>query len=476
MQLPQLKSYNVKLHILSPIHVGTGQELDPFSYVIRNNTLYLIDLIQWMESYPKKDELHKMMDSDNFAVMRSYIADNFNLENAVQCKIPVDSSDLLKTYQHAIQKKDSRNQVLVSPMMRNDITMEAYIPGSSIKGAIRTALANQFVKEAGVRKENAFKDRKTGEADYNEKIFGNIRNDPMRWLKISDVSMGKDNTVIVEPEEYSPKPDKTLTPKGYAEVTSSLSYARKPLVYPLHVSMAEFELYGKKVDLPFLINALYDFYVSKYEQEYAKFYNSKKAEAIQRSIVLMNQAVAGLKSNETLIRIGHFSHVECVTLDEVRNPKTRKGKDGRFLPYGQTRTLANGLYPFGWAKLEFCDLSSEERPEKKWNFPITAPMPVTKNPQTPQLSAVRMTPISKPVQIRKPEPVEEKTSIDQLMAQIILIRHDDKLQLERVIQEMEELENDTDQKQAAQALKEKLEKAGTWNKHPMRKEIEIYLR
>jgi len=100
-------------------------------------------------------------------------------------------------------------------------------------------------------------------------------------------------------------------------------------------------------------------------------------------------------------------------------------------------------------------------------------MPVT---QTPKTSVVRMSPISKPVQIRKPEPVEEKTSIDQLMAQIILIRHDDKLQLERVIQEMEELENDTDQKQAAQALKEKLEKAGTWNKHPMRKEIEIYLR
>jgi len=475
MQLPQLKSYNVKLYILSPIHVGTGQELDPFSYVIRNNTLYLIDLIQWMESYPKKDELHKMMDSDNFAVMRSYIADNFNLENAVRCKIPVDSSDLLKTYQHAIQKKDSRNQVLVSPMMRNDITMEAYIPGSSIKGAIRTALANQFVKEAGVKKENAVKDRRIGEADYNEKIFGNIRNDPMRWLKISDISIGKDNTVIIEPEEYSPKPDKTLTPKGYAEVTSSLCYNGKPIVYPLHVSMAEFVLHGKKVDLQFLINALYQFYVPKYEQEYAKFYNSKKAEMIQRSIVMMNQAVTTLKSNETLIRIGHFSHVECVTLDDVRNPKTRKGKDGRFLPYGQTRTLVNGLYPFGWAKLEFCDLPSEERPDKKWNFPITAPMPVTKSPQTPQPSVVKMTPTPKPVQIRKPEPVEEKTSISELMSQINTLRHDDKLQMERIVQEMEELENDNEQKDAAQALKEKLEKAGTWNKHPLKKNIEFCL-
>lgn len=476
MQLPQLESYHVKLHILSPIHVGTGQELDPFSYIIRNKTLMMIDLIQWMENYPKKDELHRMMDSDNFAVMRSYVADNFDREEAVRCKIPVDSADLLKTYQQAIQKKDARNQVLVSPMMRNDITMEAYIPGSSIKGAIRTALANKFVKAAGVTKEHAVKDRRTGETDYNEKIFGTIRNDPMRWLKISDVSIGKDSTVILEPEEYSPKPDKTLTPKGYAEATSALCHRGKPMVYPLHFAMAAFRLHGSKIDLPFLVNALYDFYLPKYEKEYEKFYNSQKAGQIRNAIVPMNKAVAGLKTNEALIRIGHYSHVECVTLDDVRTPKTRKGKDGRPLPYGQTRTLANGLYPFGWAKLEFCDLPSEPRAEKKWTFPITAAVPVTKPVMSPKPSEVRtMPPIPKPVPPRKQEPVEEKASISQLMSQIVLIRQDDKLAMQRLVQEIEEVENENDQKQAATVLMEKLKKAGVWNKHPLKSDIELML-
>ena len=79
--------------------------------------------------------------------------------------------------------------------------------------------------------------------------------------------------------------------------------------------------------------------------------------------------VIKLKTNETLIRIGHFSHVECITLDDVREPQTRTVK-GKRMPYGTTRTLANGLYPFGWAKLEFLDLESKPREGNDWPFSI----------------------------------------------------------------------------------------------------------
>jgi len=43
---------------------------------------------------------------------------------------------------------------------------------------------------------------------------------------------------------------------------------------------------------------------------------------------------------------------------------------GMALPFGTTRTLANGLYPFGWAKLEFIDLKPESRGEEDWPFSI----------------------------------------------------------------------------------------------------------
>ena len=123
----QLNHYLVNLHILSPIHIGTGQELEPFSYIIRDKGLFLIDLVKWMEHYPEKDNLERMMESDNYANIRSFIAEHFELESAVHCSVPVDDPSLLDTYKKAIKERDPKNQVLISPAMRNEITMEAYI-------------------------------------------------------------------------------------------------------------------------------------------------------------------------------------------------------------------------------------------------------------------------------------------------------------------------------------------------------------
>jgi len=364
MAMKQLDYYRVNLHILSPIHVGTGQELDPFSFVIHDNQLYLFDLIKWIEVYPEKEQLYSMMDSDNFTLVRSFIAENLDIEKTMVCSVSVESQDLLKTYKKAIQERDPRNQVLINPMTRNEVSMAAYIPGSSIKGAIRTAIANRFVKAAGVTVE----DSRSGHGFYNEKIFGRIHEDPMRWLKVSDVPLTHNGTVIVEAREFSINPDKAITPKGHVEVTQNLCLSKKEIIYPLQFSMAPFEMHGKQVNLEFLIDSLYRFYIPKYAEEFLKFYKPQRAAEIRKEIALMNQAVESLKTNETIIRIGHFSHVECVTLDGVRKPKTRRGNNGRPLPWGTTRTLANGVYPFGWAKLEFLDLDSLPRPKREWVF------------------------------------------------------------------------------------------------------------
>jgi len=191
----------------------------------------------------------------------------------------------------------------------------------------------------------------------------------MRNMKLSDVSLDKFGSLIVEAEEYPLKEDKSPTPKGYKEVSANLCQAGKKVVYPLRFSLNPFSLHGQNVDAPFVIEAMYRFYVSKFKEEYSKFYSSRRAAQIRQEISPMCLEIANLKTNETLVRIGHFSHVECITLDDVRQPRTRLVK-GRAMPFGTTRTLANGLYPFGWAKLEFIDLKPESRGEEDWPFSI----------------------------------------------------------------------------------------------------------
>jgi len=366
--LPEI--HRVNLHILAPIHVGTGQEIDPFSYVIRDDNLFLIDLIKWMEEYTDQDELHRMMDSDNFAEIRAFIAEDIDPEKVALGSIPVASRGLLSTYSRVIKAKDPRNQLLIDGMTRNEVTQIAYIPGSSIKGAVRTAIANHFVEAAGVTSKNMKKTYKPAfEPDYNEKIFGKINEDPMRNLKLSDVPLDNFGSMIIEAEEYSLKEDKPKTPKGYKEVSANLCQGGSPVVYSLRLSLKPFSLNEEKVDVNFLIDVLHRFYVPKYKDEYRKFYSSGRADRIRQEIAPMSLEIANLKTNEALIRIGHFSHVECITLDDVREPQTRIVK-GRRMPYGTTRTLANGIYPFGWAKLEFVDLESAPRTENHWPFSI----------------------------------------------------------------------------------------------------------
>jgi len=367
--MAQLKSCRVNLHILSPVHIGSGQELDPFSYMIRDEKLLLIDLLKWMEGYDDKESLHEKMDSDDFVALRAFISNNFNDENAVLNSIPVESHEVIETYRKAIQDTSSQKQALINFMTRNEINQTPYIPGSSIKGAIRTAIANLFVDIAEVSSQNSKKQYKPHyEPDYNEKIFGKPTDDPMKNLKISDVSLDNFGTVIYVAREHSTK-DKN-TPKDAYEAAVSLCQVNEDVVYPLHFSLRPFNLHGKTIDLKFIIDSLYQFYIPKFKNEYSKFFSISSYKNIQRSIAKMNAAAIKLKTNEALIRIGHFSHVECVTLDEVRRPMARKGKDGKQLPWGTTRTLANGIYPFGWAKLEFLDLEQKPRAEDEWPFTI----------------------------------------------------------------------------------------------------------
>ncbi len=488
---PILDPCSVRLHLLSPIHIRTGEELDPFSYIIRDRRLFLIDLVKWMEMYPQKEELHNMMDSDSFSMIRSYIAEHFDLKTSaavIRCEIPIQNDDLLKTYKKAIQNRNAQNQVLIHPTMRNDLLMEAYLPGSSVKGAIRTAIADYFAKDAGVTSQDEHPRKSPA---YNQKIFGSIQNDPLRKLKIPDVSLGKNSTVIMEAKEY-PLKDKQLTPKGAVEVTKSLCQSGEDCIYSFTFFMGLLDFRFRNIGLQELIDILYRFYVPKYEDEYEKFFQYPKAGDIREKIQILNQTVAEMKTNETLIRMGHFSHVECVTLNDVRKPKTRKG-------WGQTRTLANGLYPFGWAKLEFCDTESNPRPEKQWKFfqkaaikshdpkpPLShrnpAPLPKTPVPTIKPVSEKTPVPTIKPVSEKKPpvkpviKPVsEEKPRVSGLLNELQVIHANDGFGMDRIIDALEMLENEAEQKELAAAIQKKLEAAGTWKKHIRKFDIEIWL-
>jgi len=76
--------------------------------------------------------------------------------------------------------------------------------------------------------------------------------------------------------------------------------------------------------------------------EHNKFY--KNSIISNSSEALLNEEI---EDNSFLIRVGRFSGVESVTLDNYRNPRP----PGKGI-WGKSRNLAQMKYPMGWIKVK----------------------------------------------------------------------------------------------------------------------------
>ena len=78
------------------------------------------------------------------------------------------------------------------------------------------------------------------------------------------------------------------------------------------------------------------------EKEHEKFYKNSEVEKYSK------QLLSTILDNDSfLVRVGRFSGVESVTLDNYRNPKP----PGNKTTWGTSRNLAESKYPMGWIKV-----------------------------------------------------------------------------------------------------------------------------
>ena len=124
----------LKIKTLTPIHIGTGKELTPLEFFnnYRINYNKLFDLI----AEEKKDEFFNWIDQiQNATISITNIQKKFNIKtNDIISKCGLYRFN--QSFQDKVREgiKDSSNKL--------------FIPGSSIKGAIRTALMYKVLKTA----------------------------------------------------------------------------------------------------------------------------------------------------------------------------------------------------------------------------------------------------------------------------------------------------------------------------------------
>lgn len=337
------------LESLTPVTIGSGEDLSPLDYVIRKHgesyVLHLVDTQDWLSDMHEKSDIQNALNNGDILRLR-VLMDEFLDEKVYSTgAIPIHRNALAEQVRERIKNPESLSKAEIQPFIRNDFTMTAFVPGSSLKGALSTPL----IDDLDHGKIKNFVNRFRSEKEY---MHGEITEHAMQALKVSDIPVPMGGTYLVAAKEVRRIRGGQSTQKVPCEALCPLSEGGKPLYGHLHMATvngvpALLMPNGPKYSVERLNEICNKFYSTRYLNEMANFYKLSHLQQVSRQLESVTERIEHLKKGEFLLRLGHYSHIECVTVTE-NDPKHEKG-------YGKTRTLADGILPFGWVILRICD-------------------------------------------------------------------------------------------------------------------------
>jgi CRISPR-associated protein Csm5 len=366
-----IKRYKVRLHTLSPVHIGAGEFYDPTQFIIDSeNKMYVFDKNSFIAnlSEQKLAELSKLsLDSRNPIPVIRFFRDNFD-KNRVKHRVLRASNDLKDGYENLCKTSSLRaevfNQFELKRTIYNPMDAQPYIPGSSLKGAIKTFVMSVInANEEGEQKSN-FRDTRDME---NTVLGGSFSKDPFRFVKISDLrpvveeNASESLTEIV----YAVMVPKNIKKEERGELTVALEVIKTGGIFEGIISL------DNQGDLPEK-TARWSVNMNKILGCSSKYYASKiKSEnellaKLQASGLRIDEKFLPLFKTSFLVRLGHHSSAEFMTIDGHKNIKiSPPGVKPRFEKSATTIWLASklkkpdsrrGMHPFGWALVEFEEL------------------------------------------------------------------------------------------------------------------------
>jgi len=338
-----MKQFKISAYLASPIHIGTGDTLDPFSYVIKNKKFYRFDTSAYISKLDsnKINQITKILRNPSLSSTleaRKFIHDNFEYEKMKD--IIFEEQDLAKgsfsaSYEKnlsSLANNDPRNKAM------NQLEIEAIyssggipiIPGSSVKGSIRTAIVNKILEDERIVYRPA-------ERDAYKILMKNMKftftDDIFKCLKISDFSPNKEVRKAVGyflnfPKNSLDKEIGDTTMSVAAEVimpfqlfTGEISVSE----VPTHPYKSQFKkiLDGKTE----LFKCLNRHYLELFKKDYKLFENHAPKNLFVT--VAKEKFLEKLNNNEyAVIKVGKHSGAEGVTFKNraitIRGNKNRQ--------------------------------------------------------------------------------------------------------------------------------------------------------
>lgn len=350
--------YNLTIEPLTAVHVGSGNVLTPLEYKIARTSSGAYKYVRFSSDSimrriatdeKLRGEFERFSLNNDMKSLQQFF--HQNMKNGDVSYLCVPTKKFEEKYAVNKNKDPLENASEVFEMYRAAEKTLPAIPGSSIKGAIRTALVDSCAQNAeDFDLESAKKDKRDRTGSKAEKlILGNkdAKDDPFRAVQIGDCNfqnplvqgvgtlqiikrnrneLSEANSTQLQAEVILGKiASKDSNPQNFRIIIDEDLQAKKQV--------------SKSFSMEKIISECNYFYSSAFDLEYQTFYedaDSDKLDLIEKLKSKISETKDSKKS--FLIRLGRWSQKESVTLyDENADfgkSRTVFDLDGQYLPLG----------------------------------------------------------------------------------------------------------------------------------------------
>ncbi|STO53527.1 CRISPR type III-A/MTUBE-associated RAMP protein Csm5 [Canicola haemoglobinophilus] len=364
-----MQTYKVFLTPLSPIHIGCGEDFEPTNYVIDGQILYHFDPSKlYLLSHQQEELLDRSNRLDLLGIQRFFLKNKQQTASSAHYFTNVFSS-IEKEWKDKVgqvaQKENNGKEVLSRLYIERTaylpVQHSAYIPGSSFKGALATALLNKEHEKKG--------NPKVSSKDHNKLLkeyIGDFEKSELRAVKFGDFIPTKE---VHSHVYYALNHKKKVSEQG--GIAKGVPLRRECILSGQYRAFSsELALWEDKKEFPKTksINE----YFELLNQYYQPIFEKECEMLVSRNLVLPKWVanIRTLLANKkcALIRLGKSgSEGKIYQGKGVAQINGKKNKDRATTVWlaGQQKNQLTDLYPFGWALLELDD-NTENAPLKNW--------------------------------------------------------------------------------------------------------------
>lgn len=382
-----IETVPIALTPLTPIHVGCGEDFEPTGYVIDGGVLYEFDAARIELTAAEHSDLLRVVSRPADEAIRA--VQSFFFEKRRRCmavsrlKVPV-AAGVEEWYRNRVGKVAQResggrtvsNQLEIERTAHHPHTGRPYLPGSSIKGSIRTAWLNSIDPSPVIERDSSRHPEERSSNIEGELLGGTFAKDPFRLVKVADADGDSvlSRVLFCVDRDKEQKLSRTgerieknlfvrreaIVGGQYRALSAEIRFDLLPGVDDEAKTPAREKRIGGFLDLARACNG---FYLPRLKSDLAlirrRFADDPWIDRLEK---LLGDLEPDFDSGRSmLVRVGRHSGAECVTLDKRRWIQIRGGRRRPTYWSREATTIwlaaehedsRAKLLPFGWLLIE----------------------------------------------------------------------------------------------------------------------------